>query len=94
MPGRILNLSLSGCRLRTHERFNVGIYVRLEAEFYLHGLPFRLAGVSQAILDKHTIGVRFLDMSERKRGHLTDLIKEIDADEGNAALQALAESAG
>jgi c-di-GMP-binding flagellar brake protein YcgR len=77
MPGRILNLSQGGCRLRTDERFNVGIYVRVEAEFYLHGLPFRLAGVSQAILDKNTIGVRFLDMSERRREQLTELIAEI-----------------
>jgi c-di-GMP-binding flagellar brake protein YcgR len=78
MAGRILNLSQGGCRLRTEERFTVGIYVRVETEFYLHGLPFRLAGVSQAIADKNTIGVRFLDMSERKRAQLTELIAEID----------------
>jgi c-di-GMP-binding flagellar brake protein YcgR len=78
MKGSILNLSQGGCRLRTDERFNVGIYTRVEAEFYLHGLPFRLAGVSQAIVDKNTIGVRFLDMSERKRAQLTELILEIE----------------
>ncbi len=78
MPGCILNLSQGGCRLRTDERFNVGIYTRVEAEFFLHGMPFRLAGVSQAILDKNTIGIRFLDMSERKRAQLTELIAEIE----------------
>ena len=88
MPSRILNLSLSGCRLRTEERFNVGIYVRLETEFYLHGLPFRLGGVSQAILDKYTIGIRFLDVSERKREQLTELMAEI------AALEAADAAAG
>jgi c-di-GMP-binding flagellar brake protein YcgR len=77
MPGRIVNLSLGGCRIRTEERFNVGIYVRVEATFYLHGLPFRVGGVSQAILDRNTIGVRFLDMSERRREQLTELIAEI-----------------
>jgi len=77
MAGRILNLSQGGCRLRTDDRFNLGIYVRVEAEFYLHGLPFRVAGVSQAVLDKNTIGVRFLDMSERRREQLTELIAEI-----------------
>jgi c-di-GMP-binding flagellar brake protein YcgR len=78
MSGRIVNLSLSGCRIRTDERFNVGIYVRVEAEFYLHGLPFRVGGVSQAILDKNTIGVRFLDTSDRRRAQLAELIAEID----------------
>jgi len=77
MRGRILNLSHGGCRLRTDEPFSVGIFVRVETEFYLHGLPFRLAGVSQAILDKNTIGIRFLDMSDRKRQQLTELIAEL-----------------
>lgn len=78
MSGRILNLSLGGCRIRTEKQFNVGIYVRVEAEFYLHGLPFRVGGVSQAIQDKNTIGVRFLDMSDRRRKQLTELIAEIE----------------
>jgi len=77
MPGRILNLSLGGCQIRMEERFNVGIYVRVEAEFFLHGLPFRIGGVSQAIIDKFTIGIRFLDMSERRRHQLEELIEEI-----------------
>ena len=81
MPGQILNLSQGGCRLRTDERFNVGIFVRVEAEFYLHGLPFRLAGVTQAVMDKHNIGVRFLDMSDRRREQLTELIAEIEETE-------------
>jgi c-di-GMP-binding flagellar brake protein YcgR len=91
MPGHILNLSQGGCRLRTDERFNVGIYARVEAEFYLHGLPFRLAGVSQAIMDRNTIGVRFIDMSERKREQLTELIAEIHEAEQVRPLQRSAE---
>lgn len=77
MPGQILNLSLGGCRVRTDERFSVGIYTRVEAEFYLHGLPFRVGGVSQAILDKNTVGIRFLDMSDRRRDQLAELMAEI-----------------
>lgn len=77
MSGKILNLSQGGCRLRTQERFQVGIYVRVEMEFYLHGLPFRLPGVTQSIQDQNTLGVRFLEMSERRREQLTELIAEI-----------------
>jgi len=77
MPGQIVNLSPGGCRIRTQAQFKVGIYVRVEAEFYLHGLPFRVGGVSQAIMDKNTIGVRFLDVSARKRLQLTELMAEI-----------------
>jgi c-di-GMP-binding flagellar brake protein YcgR len=77
LSGRILDLSLSGCRIRSDERFPVGIYTRVETEFHLEGLPFRLGGVVQSIHDRHHIGIRFLDMSERKREQVTQLIAEI-----------------
>jgi c-di-GMP-binding flagellar brake protein YcgR len=77
LAGRIQDLSPGGCRIRTDERFSVGIYVRAEVDFHLEGLPFRLPGVTQAIYDKHTVGVRFLDMSERKREQLHMLIEEL-----------------
>jgi hypothetical protein len=76
-PGRILNFEPGQLRTRTDERFNVGIYVRVEAEFYLHGLSFRVGGMSQAILDKNTIGVRFVDKSQGRREQLAELIAEI-----------------
>ena len=91
MAGQILNLSLGGCRVRTDERFSVGIYTRVEAEFYLHGLPFRVGGVSQAILDKNTVGIRFLDMSDRRRDQLTELMAEIAAAEANHGTGAVGE---
>lgn len=78
LRGRILDLSLGGCRIRTDERFPVGIYRRVETEFRLEGLPFRLGGVTQAIHDRQTVGIRFLDMSGRKREQLEQLIEEIE----------------
>jgi hypothetical protein len=77
LSGRILDLSMSGCRIRTDERFPVGIYTRIEIEFHLEGLPFRLGGVVQAIHDRHHIGIRYLDISDRKREQLAQLIEEI-----------------
>jgi c-di-GMP-binding flagellar brake protein YcgR len=77
LPGRILDLSVGGCRIRADERFPVGIYTRVETEFSVKGLSFRLAGVVQAIHDQHTIGIRFLDMSSRKREQVEELIEDI-----------------
>jgi hypothetical protein len=77
--GRILDLSMTGCRIRTNERFPVGIYRRVETEFKLDGLPFRLGGVIQSIHDKFTVGIRFLDVSPRKREQLAFLMDEIGA---------------
>jgi c-di-GMP-binding flagellar brake protein YcgR len=80
LSGRILDLSVGGCRIRTDERFPVGIYTRVETEFLLEGLPFRLGGVIQAIHDRNRllIGIRFLDVSARKREQLEQLIQEIE----------------
>jgi len=79
LRGRILDLSLTGCRIRTDEHFPVGIYTRVETEFRYQGLPFRLGGVIQAIHDRNTVGIRFLDLSQRKREQVLELIAEIDA---------------
>ncbi len=77
LRGRILDLSLNGCRIRTDVRFPVGIYTRVETEFCLEGLPFRLGGVIQAIHNCNTVGIRFLDLSDRKREQVLELIGEI-----------------
>ncbi len=92
LRGRILDLSLSGCRIRTEERFPVGIYTRVETEFRLEGLPFRLGGVIQVIHDHKTVGIRFLDLSERKREQVTELIGEIEQMRAPQAEPAAAES--
>jgi c-di-GMP-binding flagellar brake protein YcgR len=78
LRGRILDLSLTGCRIRTDEHFPVGIYTRVETEFRYQGLPFRLGGVIQAIHNRDTVGIRFLDLSQRKREQVLELIGEID----------------
>ena len=76
--GRIIDVSIGGCRIHTNERFPVGIYRRVEVEFVLDGLPFRLGGVTQSLHDRQTVGIRFIDLSERKREQLTMLVEEID----------------
>ena len=80
--GYILDLSVDGCRIRTDERFLLGIYTRVETEFHLKGQPFRLGGVVQAIREGDLVGIRFQDVSDRKREQVEQLVeemKEIDA---------------
>jgi c-di-GMP-binding flagellar brake protein YcgR len=85
LRGRIVDLSLHGCQFRTEDCFPIGIHHRAEIEFHLDGMPFRLAGVTQSIHDRHKVGVLFLDVSERKREQLVDLIAEIEALEKHPA---------
>jgi hypothetical protein len=59
------------------ERFPVGIYTRAEIEFKLQGTALLLGGVVQAIHGRNEVGIRFLDVSPRKREQLAELIEEI-----------------
>lgn len=77
LEGRIVDLSMGGCRIRTNLPFPSGVFRRVETQFQVNGLPFRLAGVTQAIYDPFEVGIRFLDVSERMREQLAQLIEEI-----------------
>jgi len=79
LRGQIVDLSLGGCRIRTEQRFLVGIYTRVETEFRVQGLPVLLAGVIQAIYERNQLGIRFVDVSPRKRTQLVELIEELGA---------------
>lgn len=78
LHGRILDLSLTGSRIRTDERFPAGLYTRVETDFRPQGLPFRLGGVIQAIHERNIVGIRFLDINEQKREQVSGLIGEIE----------------
>lgn len=77
LSGRLLNLSFGGCLILTDNRFPTGVYRRVEVEFTLQGISFRVAGVTQGVYDRRRVGVRFLDVSERKREQLLLLLREI-----------------
>ncbi len=86
LGGRLVDLSLGGCRIRCDERCHLDIHTRVEAEFYLDGLPFRLVGVIKAVQNQQTVGIRFLDVSPRKYEQLEQLIRELEeARQGEAA---------
>lgn len=51
--------------------------VRVELDFQVKGLPFRLPGVTEAFHDDLTIEVRFLDVSPRKKEDLDQVIREL-----------------
>lgn len=77
LEGTILDLSLGGCRIRTARKFPLGIYTRVETEFSVDGIPLRLGGVVQAVYPHCQIGIRFLEMTERKRLQVAELIGEM-----------------
>jgi hypothetical protein len=43
----------------------------------MRGLHFRLAGVTKGVYDKHTVGIGFLEMSQRRREELIQVLDEL-----------------
>jgi c-di-GMP-binding flagellar brake protein YcgR len=84
LAGLIRDLSLGGCRIHTTEKFPVGIYTRVEVEFRLQGTALLLGGVVQAIHGRNEVGIRFLDVSSRKRENVAELIREIRETQGES----------
>jgi c-di-GMP-binding flagellar brake protein YcgR len=75
--GRIQDVSLDGCRICSDQPFLPGVYIKVETEFRLVGSTFQLDGVVQMIRDR-LVGIRFLDLGERQRKQLAELIVEIE----------------
>ncbi|HEX4286480.1 MAG TPA: PilZ domain-containing protein [Terracidiphilus sp.] len=94
LRGHVIDLSHQGCQFRTEDCFPMGIYRRVEIEFQIEGLPFRLAGVTQSLHKPNRVGVRFLDMSERKRVQLQELIEELRELELREAAKTAAQDGG
>jgi PilZ domain len=77
VTGKVLDLSLGGCRIRAQQEIPVGAYRRVEVEFMVDGLPLLLPGVTTSLHDKFTTGIRFVEMTDRKRAQLQTVIDEI-----------------
>ena len=75
---RIIDLSLGGCQVRAEGQFLAGPMVRVEVLLRVLGETLRIAGVTQWTRQKQWIGIRFLDVTERKQAALLHLIREIE----------------
>jgi hypothetical protein len=80
MHCKVLDFSLGGCRLRTWETFFAGIGVCAEVAFKIRGIDFRFRGVTQWADGQYLLGVRFVDLSERRKEALSEVLSEVAAE--------------
>jgi c-di-GMP-binding flagellar brake protein YcgR len=88
--GTIRELSLTGCLVATESSLDLGYQVRVEIEFRLHGNVFRINGITAGTRSNRSFGVRFLDLSDRRRQQLAGVVAEVEA--GNLARAASVDS--
>jgi hypothetical protein len=91
MQCRLTDLSLEGCRLRTVERFNAELGLRVQVAFRVNGLTFKFAGITEWTNRWNLVGIRFFDVPRRSQADLADLIGELEDEVAALAGRAFAE---
>ncbi|MGA2887993.1 MAG: PilZ domain-containing protein [Terracidiphilus sp.] len=95
-PCLVVDVSLSGCCVRTEGRFHPGSLANVEIVLPILGLILRMVGTTQWVTRENLIGIHFLHASARSKnqlaGLLTCLVDESAAEEVKAAVVAAAQS--
>lgn len=77
LPAKVLDISQSGCRIGLNHPREIKQGINIELNLRLNGLPVRLGGVIQVRLNERTYGIKYLELSGRKRDQMIELIAEI-----------------
>lgn len=76
LKGRILDMSLEGCRIQTSAHLPGGGCVRVEVTFTINGLPFRMGGLVQRS-QAGEVGVRFAGASTHRQAEWAEVVEEV-----------------
>jgi hypothetical protein len=88
----ILDLSLGGCQLRTCDPFPAGVRVLVEVSFKVHGIVLRFRGTVQWKAGECLFGIRFAEMTSRRREELAGVLIEVEAENAAKAAKLAAEN--
>jgi hypothetical protein len=95
-PCQILDVSLSGCCVRTDSKFLPGNLAHVEIVMPVMGMVLRMVGTTQWLTQQNLMGIRFFHASSRSKnqlaGLLTGLVDESATEEIKAAVVADAQS--
>jgi hypothetical protein len=76
-PAKILNLSVDGCLMELQGPLDLATDEIVELLFTVNQMPFRVRGKIRAVRSIVLVGSQFLQLSERTRRHLHELIEEL-----------------
>jgi len=89
----VIDISLDGCLIRTHERFPYGALAYVEVDLHIYGLILHIGGVTQWTHKEHLIGVRFIHPTMRAKNELAGLLTcLVDSDAVEEIKEAIAEA--
>jgi len=73
-PCKIVDVSLSGCCVRTESKFAPGNLAHVEVVMPLLGMVLRMVGTTQWLTRNNLVGIRFFHASPRSRNQLAGLL--------------------
>lgn len=73
-PCQVLDISLSGCRIRTEEEFRDGALEPVQLTLPIQGMIVRIQGITQWVAYSHQIGIRFIHPSFAAKNQLASLL--------------------
>ena len=76
---RVVDLSLRGCCVQSDTPFTDDCDSRAQIVFQINDHRFMLGGISIALDDPCTLGLKFVDVSDRRQEFLNKLIQELRA---------------
>jgi hypothetical protein len=79
VKARIVDLSLSGCRVHAYDRFSRKVGLSIEITFKANGIDFRFNGVVQWSDGHNYLGIRFVNMTSARKEELAEVIEEMAA---------------
>jgi hypothetical protein len=80
VKARIVDLSLTGCRVRAYDRFSIKAGRAIEITFKANGIDFRFNGIVQWSDEHNYLGIRFVNIADRRKKDLAEVMKEMAAD--------------
>jgi c-di-GMP-binding flagellar brake protein YcgR len=75
--GVLLNLSKTGCCFLANEGLSFGEGSAVEVHLKVCGIDLRMAGVIRHVYKGRRAGIEFVQLSERKRSQIDELLVEL-----------------
>jgi len=77
LPGKLIDLSLSGCCIATEGPMPPVESPVVEVQVTVDGTTLRVAGVVRNVLKDHRLGIEFVDVTRRKAQQISELVAEL-----------------
>jgi len=84
---QVLDISMSGCRVRTQSMFRDGAIANVELELCIFGLPLKICGVTQWSTSTRQIGIRFIHPGVKTKNQVAGIISCLIDESAREAVQ-------